>query len=385
MAAVTSRLSAESLIRANVITDAFATSFLTAGIGFLAIQVGTVNSDVVMRSVGAGIAIGAFSSLILGKAADRYGSREILSVVQVLQLVTYTALCFTQSTLTLVASVFSAFFLGRLVSPLRGALPPRYLRKAKLISFKAQLRTATLITVLPAAASISTIASMDWNIKYCIASTGLFCYTVCLASTKLLSQHSPHSLDSQQEPNPVTLLSRREWLVWISLLSTFSAITISAAMAPFVVAQAGPRFSWLIFASSLVGIAVNLSIQQQIGRKQKNKSANRNGIRNRGYLALAILLGAFSFLLIALIFLTTPGTILFSLIMLGVFMLMHTAQTLATIVAWNVQYNAGHERNRATIIAIFSLTGSAGTAIAQFLGAHAFSALSSQDSAQHLP
>lgn len=364
------RIAPESLIQANVLADAFSTAFLSAGIGYLTVEAGMASTSQTMSSIGIGIALGAAASILVGRAADRFGSRELLSVVQIIQIIAYASLYFSTHPLWLLSSIVMIFFLGRLVSPLRGALPPRYISKDDIIPFKTRLRTLTLATVVCGGLSVAVVANIHWTIKLCAAVLGGLCYMACFISTKMLASYPVIDIPKQEELKSNSVLSPSEWRAWLYLLAAFSFVAIGSAMIPFVLARIGNHVSWLLFISSLIGISVNLLVQK-IGQRQEDKMLFSSKYTT---LLVGFACGLIGLALILISILWQLSTPVFIAVMLLVFIATNFGQTLTTIVAWDVQYNVGREENRAYIIAIFSLTSSLGSGFAQLIGANVFSA-----------
>lgn len=157
------------------------------------------------------------------------------------------------------------FFLGRLVSPLRGALPPLYLKKEELLPFKGKLRSWTLTVSLCGVGIASLSSLMDTFFPLLVVVVGALCYTLCLGSTlKLEPSHFTRNHPKGQ-PFHFTVLNQHEAQSWLWLLLCFSVIAISSALFPYIVANFDPKASWLLFASSLLGIVVNIVFQRYIG------------------------------------------------------------------------------------------------------------------------
>lgn len=134
-------------IRVNVLVDSFVTSFLAASVGYLTAQSG-IDSQNALHAVSIGIVVGTALSLPLARLGDVIGETTVLTVVQVLQVLAYILLGVAPDSSCVLGSLIGVFLLGRFVSPLRGALPPRYLQKDALISFKIALRTSTFEVTL---------------------------------------------------------------------------------------------------------------------------------------------------------------------------------------------------------------------------------------------
>ena len=84
----------EFWISLNVISDAFATSLFTAGIGYYTAEISFLSASDSMRAVGLGISLGTITSLVMARMADLFGAVRLLAGVQVLQILCYAYLGF---------------------------------------------------------------------------------------------------------------------------------------------------------------------------------------------------------------------------------------------------------------------------------------------------
>ncbi|QNQ90993.1 MFS transporter [Corynebacterium poyangense] len=357
-----------TLIQSNVLVDAFVTSLLTAGIGYLIAEVSVVSASQAMMGVGTGVAIGALASLAMGKAADHWGIRKLLSLVQIFQAGSYVLLAVASQELHVLAVLTFIFFLGRLVSPLRGALPPRYLPKDQLIQFKTQLRTFTLSVVLGGGLAVPLTLKLGWGMKSTIVVIGAVGYLLCFLFTRALPHSENHDSHPQLTHSFWRTLAPREWGMWALLLVAFSVIASAPTMVPYVLAKAGEDLSWLLFISSLIGIAINIVVQRLLRDEEVTLTRTRDLRR----IAMSMILGLCSVLLLVVAQSFFAGVWSFIVLMILVFSIAHLSQTIVTIVAWNIQYTAGEEKDRALIIAVFSLTSSVGNGCAQFIGSRVF-------------
>lgn len=360
---------AESWISLNVVSDAFATSLFTAGIGYYTAEVSLISASYSMRAVGIGVLLGTFSSLAIARMADLFGTVRLLAGVQFLQIACYIYLGFgPRNPASIFTSILLIFFLGRLVSPLRGTLPPLYLKREQLLEFKTKLRTITLTVVFLASITVSLVAALHLRMEMLIVLVGIASYGSCVVSTLQLS-YMPNRGANVTNPSPtLKALSLSEWRIWFALFVIFSIISVSASITPYAISSWGSKTSWLITFSSVVGIIINIAIHRIISTKERSFNRYTNHVQlaaagGMGLAALSILSAAIWF---------SAGLIPFSLAMVVVIVTFHTGQTIATVVAWDIQYNAGSDHNRALIVAIYSLSASLGTALAQLLGANIY-------------
>ena len=79
-------LSPATVIRVNVLVDAYVTSFLAASVGYLTVESG-LDGQGALHAVGTGIVIGTILSLPLARLGDVVGEARVLGCVQMLQVV----------------------------------------------------------------------------------------------------------------------------------------------------------------------------------------------------------------------------------------------------------------------------------------------------------
>lgn len=359
----------EFWISLNVISDAFATSLFTAGIGYYTAEISFLSASDSMRAVGLGISLGTITSLVMARMADLFGAVRLLAGVQVLQILCYAYLGFAPKNAgSIFGCILLLFFLGRLVSPLRGTLPPLFLSRERLLEFKAKLRTMTLTVVFLGAITVSLGAMAQLRMELLIACSGIVAYSLCAASTFRLSA-VPDIEREMKKPSTIwKALSFNDWKLWLALLVSFSVVAVSSSIAPYAISLWGNKASWLLGFSSIIGILINRAIHKMIS----NTDGVFNKSTNRARIAIAIGIGISAFLILSTAILFSIALIPFFLVMVIVIVLVHTGQTIATVVAWDAQYNAGSDDNRALTVAIFSLSSSFGAGLAQLFAANIY-------------
>ena len=154
--------------------------------------------------------------------------------------------------------------------------------------------------------------------------------------------------------------------VWISCLKvviSFVIIATGSALIPYILASKGTKFSWLLFCSVFIEIAINYVIQKNPRFK------NENRLSNLVLLIVAVSLGICGGLLLIASAIFLQSMIAFSIALIAAFCLNHAAQTFATIMAWQFQYEKGDDQDRSFVVAIFSMASAFGVGLANFLGA----------------
>ncbi|MBM0262602.1 hypothetical protein [Corynebacterium macginleyi] len=221
------------------------------------------------------------------------------------------------------------------------------------------------------ALTVSLAAMGQLRMEFLIACVGIVAYCLCAASTFRLWDVPNKAKQPKKLHSIWKVLSFSDWKLWLALLLSFSVVALSASIAPYAISLWGNRASWLIGFSSLIGILINSAIHKMISKT--DGVFNRLPNRVRIAIVLGIGLIAFSILTAAIWF--SIAIIPFFLAMVIVIVLFHAGQTIATVVAWDTQYNAGSDDNRALIVAIFSLSSSFGAGLAQLLAANVYSVI----------
>ncbi|QPK78970.1 hypothetical protein G7Y31_10745 [Corynebacterium lizhenjunii] len=380
-----------ALIAVIVVVDAFATSLFVGSIGFLIGDSPALDASTAMRVVGISALAGVFASVLLARLADRVSIVKTLRLIQALQVLGYVYLGFAHGLLGVgdfsvpgsSLPIALIFFLGRLVSPLRGALPPALMAKDELLGFKSKLRTATLSAVFLGALAVGVLVALPVNVSIALAVVGVAAYGMCSVFTVALpstagvpASGAVRTYDSVRSSGCSALpffnvLSRREWGRWWLLLTTFGVVGIGPAMVPYVVSDAGAWAAWLLAFSSIAGIAVNASSGSLVRRYQFSLS----GLPGRIVLVLATFLGMANVMLVGVAMQHTGDTLVFVAVMMLCLVANQIAFTASTVVAWGSQYDAGRDENRTEIVALFSMTGAVGGAAAQIAGGEAFAAV----------
>ena len=366
---LTKMLSPATAIRMNVLLDAYVTSFLAASVGYLTVESG-LEGQGSLHAVGTGIVIGTILSLPLARLGDVVGEATVLSGVQIFQVVAYVVLGIVPGQLPLMGALVGIFLLGRFVSPLRGAPPPRYLQKEELISFKIALRTATLTVVLLGTATVTCVLILDISIRTFASVLGSLGYFICILATQVLKQNQGVEV-VRRDSFPVKFsLATDVWLPCLKVFVTFAIVTTGSVLVPYILASKGSTFSWLLLCSVFIEIAINYV-------SQKNSRFKKGGrAPNFALLWLAVALGVFGGVLLVSSAVLVQSMIVFSLALMAVFCLNHAARTFATIMAWQFQYEKGDDKDRSFVVAIFSMASAFGIGFANLIGAKIYEIVS---------
>lgn len=358
-------LSPATAIRINVLVDAYVTSFLAASVGYLTVQSG-LESQGALHAVGMGIVIGTILSLPLARLGDVVGETTVLSGVQILQVAAYVVLGIAPGQIPVLGALVGIFMLGRFVSPLRGSLPPRFLQKDELVSFKVALRTSTLTVVLLGTGTVSCVLLLGISIRTSAWVLGSIGYLICILATQELKKKQEVEVVRRNSFSLSFSLGTDVWISCLKVVISFAFISTGSVLVPYILASKGDKLSWLLLCSVFIEIAINYVIQ-------KNSRFKKGGrVSNFALLMLAVGLGACGGILLIASAGSLQSTIGFSLALIVVFCLNHTARTFATIMAWQFQYEKGDDKDRSFIVAVFSMSSALGIGVANFLGAEIY-------------
>lgn len=352
-------------IRINVLVDAYVTSFLAASVGYLTVQSG-LESQGVLHAVGMGIVIGTILSLPLARLGDVVGETTVLSGVQILQVAAYVVLGMVPGQIPVLGALVGIFMLGRFVSPLRGSLPPRFLQKDELVSFKVALRTSTLTVVLLGTGTVSCVLLLDISIRACVCVLGSIGYLICILATQELKKRQGVEVARRNSFSLSFSLGTDVWLSCLKVVISFAIVATGSVLVPYILASKGDTLSWLLLCSVFIEIAINYVIQKNSRFKKGGRASSS-----------ALLMSAVGLGVCGGIFLVASAGFLqsmigFSLAMIVVFCLNHTARTFATIMAWQFQYEKGDDKDRSLVVAVFSMSSALGVGLANFLGAEIY-------------
>lgn len=358
-------LSPATAIRINVLVDAYVTSFLAASVGYLTVQSG-LEGQGVLHAVGMGIVVGTILSLPLARLGDIVGETKVLSGVQFSQVAAYVVLGIVPGYIPVLGALVGIFMLGRLVSPLRGALPPRFLQKDELVSFKVALRTSTLTVVLLGTGTVSCVLLLDISIRTFACVLGSIGYSICILATQELKKSQGVEVVRRNSFSLRFSLGTDVWISCLKVVISFAIIATGSVLVPYILASKGDALSWLLLCSVFIEIAINYVIQKN-SRFKKGGRASSSAL-----LILAVGLGVCGGILLVASAGFLQSMIGFSMALIGVFCLNHTARTFATIMAWQFQYEKGNDKDRSLIVAVFSMSSALGVGLANFLGAEIY-------------
>jgi MFS family permease len=131
------RLSHGTLIGSNIVVDAFGTAVFASGVGFFVVRAVGAEPTQVLSWLTVGGLVGIALSFVAATLADVFGAKPVLLAVQAVQFVIYLGIAIPSTLYLVLALAALGAALGRVVSPVRGALPPMYLARDDLLRFKA--------------------------------------------------------------------------------------------------------------------------------------------------------------------------------------------------------------------------------------------------------
>lgn len=344
-------------IRRNIIADAFGSAVFGAGLGYVTVNLLEVEPALVLGASVCGGFLGIAVSYPVAALTDRWGVRRVLLVLQIAQTIALFPLLFPWGKELALLAIGATVGLGRVVSPVRGALPPKYLDKGSLLEFKTTTRCAVLIAALAGAGVASLIASLG-------PPQALIFLPLLNALSFLVALRFTFRLPRQQE-----LVSTTRWLGTMDLVNIGSAggaylviftlvyllAGIVDAALPFALAQRGVSFGWLIAVANLIGIGISLAAQRVVKRRQGSSVNTRPLVLGLG----AILL--FCAGVLACVYVTVAlSDAEFIGLILGSVVLTEIGTVLIYLVLWDVQYSVGPDDRRGAVVGMFGVACSLG-------------------------
>jgi hypothetical protein len=351
---------AARLIGANIVVDAFGTAVFMAGVGFFAIGSVGASPAQVLNSLAVGNFVGVGLSFLAASAVDTFGPKRVLLFVQTFQFVAYFGMLVASSVGPVLALCALGAALSRVTSPVRGALPPIYLDKARLLEFKSTVKVWTVMAVIAGggvAAVLGLVKSETGLLAIpginCLSFVAAFALTVLLPRRGVVTERKRLSL---YRPSSEILLSALLFAFLIALGSVpESAVAVLAAherRVPDVVVAVAPA----------VGFVVALGGQRLLkGRSEVIR------LHSRRLLIVGLVLEGFAICILDLVTFSSLGTVGTVALIVIASALAESALLAVTYTMWDLQYSLGEDSDRGGIIGIFSAATSIGFALSPAL------------------
>jgi MFS family permease len=354
------RLSQGTLIGSNIVVDAFGTAVFASGVGFFVVRAVGAEPDQVLSWLSVGGLVGIGFSFVATTLTDVFGPKRILLAVQALQFVVYLGMAIPTSVYLVLALSALGAALGRVVSPVRGALPPMYLPKDRLLRFKATVRIWTITSAIAGsavAAAVGTLMTATGSelipLLNCASFAMVFALTLCLPvhqRTAMLRTHNVY------RPSLDVILTAALFGVLAALGSAPAyGIAVLAAQKPGLPSASVAVAPVVSFAVALLG--------------QRLSSGRDLGVRVQMVRILAFSL-VLELAAITLLFLIShihlAGPVVLTLVALAAAVAEFGAFMVA-LTLWDAQYSMGPDSDRASVVGVFTMASSLGMAVAPAL------------------
>lgn len=354
------RLGPAALIGSNIVVDAFGTAVFSAGIGFFAIRWADAEPSDVLNWLTIGGLLGIGLSLFAASLVDSIGPKPILLVVQACQFTVYFGMIIDMPVIAVLALCALGAALGRIVSPVRGALPPLYLSKERLLEFKATVKVWT-VTMAIAGGAVAAILGMQKNSAALVLIPLLNCVSFIVVFMLTLG------LPDRGRPE-----KRARFGLYLP-----SAQVACTALLFAVLAGLGtvPGYGVAVLAadklgvpSAIVGIAPAVSFSVAILGQQLAKGRSfslRTQIAR--IVVVSLVLESTALACLYVISANDLGAISIVSLVVASSALAETGALIVAFALWDVQYNIGNDADRGGIVGVFTMASSLGLAAAPAL------------------
>lgn len=352
------------LLKWNIVFDAFGTSVFTLGIGYYIEQYTSFKAAEILFSMSLAIFLGTTLSYFTSALSDLVGAKKALTLVQILQLsIALTITLFPDSHL-FPLFIFIYFMLGRVLSPIRGALPPAYFPKEELLEFKTSVRSSTLIAIAFSSIAIwlvVTQAEGRWErFSIVFIAIDLATFVACIGLTALLPE--AETLKKPKNPFSFINLGFKNNIVWTLFLLGFATAGVCGAAIPFYLPSLAQHGPVILIADFLIGLAIS-KLSEYLIKRHKNYFSSQYILQSVLFsLALATVA---AFIVSLASYLQTEQSKFYALII--AILMSEIALTLLSLSLWNAQYELGPDERRGAIVGFYSMSSSYGSALSPAL------------------
>jgi hypothetical protein len=350
------------VILANIVTDAFGTAVFLSGVGFFTLTGSGIDASHVLTALAVGGLVGIALSYPTASLVDMWGARPILLALQAAQVAVYVTMAAAAAAHVVVAACAVGAGLGRIASPVRGALPPLYLLKGDLVEFKARVKVWTMVLALLGGAVAAAVgAAKSAEALIMIPTLNALSFAGAFVLTLRLPQ-----------PLRVSKASRPWWVLYRpskSVLSgtAFFGVLLCLGYVPesatsVLVAGVGLP-TWVVAASPALALAVALAGRRAVRGLGDRLRDVRTPVVSA---ALALEVAAAAALALVVYVHDLPAAAQVALSVLAA-----AAAELAMIgilyLLWDIQYSVGTDHDRGGIVGVFTIGTSAGMALSPAL------------------
>lgn len=354
----------ERLLVANVLVDAAGSALYLAALLLFAITAKGMSASAITTTIGVSGLLAVGLTYVGGYLADRYSPKSVLVVLQLLQAIIGIGLFFAGGHPTVAVLIGASVVLSRMQSPVRGALPVRYVGTTEIVGFKAAQRSRTiLVTLVFGAAGAAIAGSRNPALIETAPLVNAVSYLVCTLLTILLGALPAHA--AAKAPDGTTgALRDRTWIVVVAGLVGVTAISgaMAGTVVPLLLGTDSAAPSWLL--TELVVIEFIAVVVAQ--RLLKQSAVDTNTSRTALLLGIAVLMPLALVGLYATVHAGTPW--LTSVLLAGSALALSGCEVAVMLLSWHWQYSLGPDAQRGRIIAVFAIGASVTVSLAAPLG-----------------
>jgi hypothetical protein len=321
-----------------------------------------IDASHVLTALAVGGLVGIALSYPTASLVDMWGARPILLALQAAQVAAYVTMAVAATAHVVVAACAVGAGLGRIASPVRGALPPLYLLKGDLVEFKARVKVWTMVLALLGGAVAAAVgAAKSAEALIMIPTLNALSFAGAFVLTLRLPQ-----------PLRVSKASRPWWVPYRPSKSVLSGTAyfgvllclgyVPESATSVLVAGVGLP-TWVVAASPALALAVALAGRRAVrGRGDRLRDVRTPVVSAALTLevaaaaALALVVYVHDLPAAAQVALSVLAAAAAELAMIGILYLL-----------WDIQYSVGTDHDRGGIVGVFTIGTSAGMALSPAL------------------